>query len=100
MIYEQIKDGLLAVLKAPRHPPDPPAGSPESVQVFRAAPNFLRYQVDMWGLGFAAGIVGELILFVVLHGQGKMGWVGLVLGYLVLVVLPGGFRRVRQCCRL
>jgi len=55
VIYEQIRDELLTLLKAPRQPPDPPAGSRESVQVFRAAPNFLRYQVIMWGVGFGVG---------------------------------------------
>ena len=85
MIYEQVKDGLLTVLRAPRHPPDPPAGSRESVQVFRAAPNFLRYQIIMWGAGFGLGIFLELIMLAVGHGHEKTEWFELVAIYLVLV---------------
>jgi membrane protein YdbS with pleckstrin-like domain len=84
VIYEQIKDGLLTVLRAPRHPPDPPAGSRESVQIFRAAPNFLRYQIIMWGAGFAVGIFLELIMLAVGHGHEKTEWFELVAIYLVL----------------
>ena len=58
MIYERFKDRLLTLLKAPKQPPDPPAGSRGSVQIFRAAPNFLKYQMVVWGAGFVAGIVG------------------------------------------
>ncbi|MHC4129767.1 MAG: hypothetical protein ACYSUA_16695 [Planctomycetota bacterium] len=85
MIYEQIRDELLTFLKAPRQPPDPPAGSRESVQVFRAAPNFLRYQVVVWGAGFALGILAEVIFIVVGHGHEKLGWAELALGYVALV---------------
>ncbi len=84
MIYEQIKDGLLALLKAPRKPPDPPAGSRDSVQVFRAAPNFLKYQVVMWGGGFAVGIFAEFILLGVGHVLEKTEWFELMAIYIVL----------------
>jgi membrane protein YdbS with pleckstrin-like domain len=87
VIYEQIKDWLLTVLRAPRHPPDPPAGSRESVQIFRAAPNFLTYQIVMWGLGFAVGILAAIVFVVIgLVSTEKDSWVGLVLGYLTMVV--------------
>ena len=45
MIYEAVKGLLLAVLRAPAGPPDPPAGSPGSVQVFRASRNYLFYRL-------------------------------------------------------
>lgn len=67
MIYKRVKRHLLKWLKAPAHPPEPPAGSPESVEIFRAAPNFLRYRILLWGGGFAAGLIGEVILLVVEH---------------------------------
>jgi len=41
-------------------PPRPPAGSPDSIRVFRAAPGFYRYQLLRWGggqLGAAWGLV-------------------------------------------
>jgi membrane protein YdbS with pleckstrin-like domain len=85
VIYEQIKDRLLTVLRAPRQPPDPPAGSRESVQIFRAAPNFLTYQIVMWGAGFALGIFLELILLAFGHGHENTEWFELVAIYLVLV---------------
>ena len=84
MIYEHIKDWLLTVLRAPRRPPDPPAGSRESVQVFRAAPNFLRYQIIMWGAGFSLGLFVELIMLAVGHGSEKTGWFELMAVYIVL----------------
>ena len=56
MIYKRIRKVLLRLLKAPDHPPDPPAGSPESVRIFRAAPNFLKLRMLVWGAGFAAGL--------------------------------------------
>ncbi len=59
MIYEAIKDQLLALLKAPMRPPDPPAGSENSVQTFQADPNFLKLRLIVWGGGFAVGIFIE-----------------------------------------
>jgi membrane protein YdbS with pleckstrin-like domain len=84
VIYEQIRDELLTFLKAPRQPPDAPAGSRESVQVFRAAPNFLRYQIVMWGAGFAVGVFAEFILLAVAHAHEKTEWFELLAVYLVL----------------
>jgi membrane protein YdbS with pleckstrin-like domain len=85
VIYEQIKDGLLTVLRAPRQPPEPPAGSQESVQIFQAAPKFLTYQIVMWGAGFTVGIFLELLLLVFGHGHENTEWFELVAIYLVLV---------------
>ena len=45
MLYEAIKEPLLRLLQAPHHPPDPPLGSPESVQIFRAAPPYLTLEL-------------------------------------------------------
>jgi membrane protein YdbS with pleckstrin-like domain len=85
VIYEHIKEPLLALLKAPREPPEPPAGSRDSVQIFRAAPNFLKYQVVMWGAGFAFGILAELLLLAFGHGREKTEWFELAALYIVLV---------------
>lgn len=62
MIYHPLRNRLLRLLKAPTEPPDPPIGSSESVQVFRAAPNFLTYRKITWGLAFASGLVGTVVL--------------------------------------
>jgi membrane protein YdbS with pleckstrin-like domain len=79
VIYEQIKDQLLTLISAPRRPPEPPAGSTGSVQIFRAAPNFLRYQIVLWGLGFTAAFIGGGVLVVLGHRQND--WAGLLFGY-------------------
>ena len=44
-MYESIKEILLDLFRAPHQPPESPAGSPGSEQVFRASPQFLRYQI-------------------------------------------------------
>ena len=72
MIFKRIKPRLLRLLRAPTEPPEPPVGSPESVQTFRAAPNFLIYQIITWGLGFAVGLISE-IAFVVTQHAGSSG---------------------------
>ena len=82
MIYERFKDRLLDLRKAPQCPPDPPAGSPQSVQIFRAAPNFLKLQVLMWGIGFAVGLIGEIAFVVVGHTK-DVEWLELGLGYVL-----------------
>ena len=64
MIYEALKDRLLDLLKAPRHPPEPPVGSPGAVEVFRADPRFLALQMIVWGLGFLAALVAEVAFLV------------------------------------
>lgn len=53
-----------ALFRFLRIPPDPapPAGSPESVRVFRASRNYYRYNLVLWGLKQAGAIVG--IVFV------------------------------------
>ncbi len=48
MLYEACRGVVLRVLKTPLEPPEPPAGSHASVQVFRASPRFLTYRM----LGF------------------------------------------------
>lgn len=64
MIYPRIKGWLLEVLKAPHGPPEPPPGTPGSAEVFRAAPNFLRLRLLVWGGGFASAILIEIALVI------------------------------------
>ena len=74
MIFKRIKPPLLRLLRAPTEPPEPPIGSPESVQTFRAAPNFLTYQIITWGLGFAAGLISEIVFVVLAHTNESGAW--------------------------
>jgi len=92
MIYESIKDRLFSLIKAPTHPPEAPAGSQGSIQTFRAAPNFLRMQLIIWGLGFAGAIVGELIflgveLFLTHGDRDRTGELALAALLLVITVV-------------
>ncbi len=89
-MYQAIKRPLLDVLKAPLQPPDPPAGSPGSVQTFRAAPRFLTYQVLIWGGGFAAAMVFALIMTFSGHFGDDDDTRSIVLGYVLLVLSIGG----------
>ena len=86
MIYKPVKTLLLKLLKAPTKPPDPPIGSPDSVEVFRASPNFLKYQIIFWGIGLAAGLIGEAIFTYAAHSTADGSWPGAVLGYGVLAI--------------
>ena len=82
MIFKRIKPPLLRLLRAPTEPPEAPIGSPESVQIFRAAPNFLTYQIIIWGLGFAVGLIGEIVGIVKFTDEGG-SWMGVALGFAV-----------------
>ncbi|MBI2933486.1 MAG: PH domain-containing protein [Planctomycetes bacterium] len=65
MIYNLFKGTLLRFLRAPADPPAAPAGSPGSVQVFRAAPNFLRYRLLLMMLGTVFVGLGEVAFLLV-----------------------------------
>ena len=92
MIYQAIKGRLFALIKAPTEPPDPPAGSQGSIQTFRAAPNFLKMQLIVWGLGFAGAILGELIfigveLFVTRGDDDRTGMIALAVALLLITIV-------------
>jgi membrane protein YdbS with pleckstrin-like domain len=57
-MYKLFKGLLLALLKAPATPPPPPAGSPDSIRTFRAAPNFLKYKVIVLWAGLFIPLLG------------------------------------------
>jgi len=65
-MYERIKSALLRILRVPSEP-RPPAGSPGSLVVFRAARNFYRYRIALWALKQGLGIVG-FVAFLVVFG--------------------------------
>jgi membrane protein YdbS with pleckstrin-like domain len=72
MLYEALKETLLQLLQAPEHPPEPPLGSPGSVQVFRASPRYLTLQLIRHFGSMGTALVFELI------------------GWAAIVPLPGG----------
>ena len=43
-MYDLLRDVLCALLRVPTAPPEPPQGSHQSIQIFRAAPKFIPYR--------------------------------------------------------
>jgi len=65
-LYNQLKGLVLALLRCPSEPPEPPTGSHDSVQVFRAAPAYLRYRILMMWVGLVPVLLIETVVAVVL----------------------------------
>jgi uncharacterized membrane protein YdbT with pleckstrin-like domain len=63
---EKLKSLLLRLLKVPPEP-QAPAGSPGSVKVFRAAPNFYKLKLLLWGLRQVSGLLGIIAFLVFWH---------------------------------
>jgi len=57
---------IIRVLRVPPEP-DNPLGEHGSLRVFRAAPNFFKYNLIMWGIGQAIAIIGSIIGLVLFH---------------------------------
>ena len=56
-MFEWVKARVLRLMRVP-HEPDPPAGAPGSVRIFRAGANHYRLRVLRWYFGQAGAIVG------------------------------------------
>ncbi|MBI2949484.1 MAG: PH domain-containing protein [Verrucomicrobia bacterium] len=90
-MLDRLKSLVLAVCKVPPEP-EPPAGSPGSVRIFRAARNFYKLSLIKWGLTQAAAVIG--IIVVVWFGFGQQvfpsrAWVGGVFRVLEMFALAG-----------
>jgi membrane protein YdbS with pleckstrin-like domain len=59
---EQIKSVLLQVLRVPAEP-TPPAGAPESINIFRASRNYYLLNLLKWGFAQVMTFLGIAILF-------------------------------------
>lgn len=97
MIYRLLRSSLLAVLKAPTAPPDAPAGSTGSVDVFRASPRYLAYRL-LW-IALLAGMLVLVTLGVVLaalaNGERPAAALAVSAGLLVLGLLALAYFFVR-----
>jgi len=60
-MHERFKAIVLRLLKVPAEP-QAPAGSPGSVKVFRAAPNFYKLKLILWSLRQVSGLIGIIIV--------------------------------------
>jgi uncharacterized membrane protein YdbT with pleckstrin-like domain len=90
-MLDALKSLVLAVCKVPPEP-EPPAGSPGSVRIFRAARNFYKLSLLKWGFAQVGALVG---IFAVLwfdlgqHVPGSRAWVGGVFRVLEMFALAG-----------
>lgn len=65
-MLDSLKRILLEWLKVPAEP-HPPAGSPGSIRVFRASPNYYRLQLIKWAFSQLTILVGLLVVWVAWH---------------------------------
>lgn len=59
-MFDSIRTRVLQLFRVP-HDPDPPAGAPGSVRVFRAARNFYKLRLLRWGVGQLAAVAGIVV---------------------------------------
>jgi uncharacterized membrane protein YdbT with pleckstrin-like domain len=71
LIYESLRSFALTVLRAPKDPPEPPAGTHASIEVFRASPRFLTYRLLLFfiGLGLASVLVVGFAISALASGE-------------------------------
>jgi membrane protein YdbS with pleckstrin-like domain len=60
-MMDRIRALLLRLMKVPPEP-EPPAGAPESIQVFRAGRNYYRLLLVQWAFGQAFAVIAILAL--------------------------------------
>lgn len=70
-IYQALRAPLLRLVKAPSGPPEAPAGSHASLQIFRASPRFLTYRLVLLGIGAVIGALtlGVSLIAVLVAGE-------------------------------
>lgn len=57
---DRLRQLVLRVFRVPAEP-EPPAGDPASLRVFRAAPRYFRYKLIGWALGQLGTLIGLLV---------------------------------------
>jgi len=83
-MYELMKDLLLDLFRAPKGPPDPPAGTEASIATFRASTQYLIYQYLMLMAGmFVLSVLFGFIGIAILMNEASLG----ILLSLILVIL-------------
>ena len=90
-MYNQFRNGCERLLRIPP-PPGPPPGDERSTRIFRAAPNYYRYLLFLWGLK-TAGMLMIALLVVVPLFLGAAAWSSGNGGpepWLVALVIVGG----------
>ena len=67
-MHEKLKAIVLRLLKVPPEP-QVPAGSPGSLKVFRAAPNFYKLKLFLWLLRQVSGLIGVIVFLIFWHSM-------------------------------
>jgi hypothetical protein len=65
-MFDSVRTRVLRLFRVP-HDPDPPAGAPGSVRIFRAARNFYKLRLLRWGIGQIAALAGIVFSLVLLE---------------------------------
>ena len=65
-MFSHIRSAVIKLFKVPPEP-ELPAGSPGSVRTFRAAPNFFKLRLLIWGARQLAGVFGLIVVLVAWH---------------------------------
>ena len=91
-MHEGFKALVLRLLKVPSEP-EAPAGSPGSVKVFRAAPNFYKLKLFLWATHNVIGLT-VIVVFLMVFWFGPMGrrvptGVGLIFEVVELIGFAG-----------
>jgi hypothetical protein len=71
-MLERVRALVLRLLRVPAEP-QPPAGDPASVRVFRAAPNYFRVRLALWALRQVLALLG-IVFWLVAVGYGRAQW--------------------------
>lgn len=89
-MYEPAKRALFRLLRVPAEPEDP-LGAGDSLLVFRAAPNYLRYKLVVWGIRWLVALPGLIItaagFAAVANEAGDQGCIQAFLFFLTFLVL-------------
>ena len=65
-MFEHLRTPVLRLFRVP-HDPEPPAGAPGSIRVFRAASNFYKLRLLAWAAGQLAALAGILFSLMLLE---------------------------------
>lgn len=59
-MFDPLRDRVLRFMRVPREP-EPPAGAPGSVKVFRAGRNFYKLKLTGWAIGQVGALIGIIV---------------------------------------
>lgn len=87
MLYQATKSLCLWAFKAPNEPPEPPAGSHASVQIYRASPRFLSYRLLGFWIAFAVVWIGLWVMLLAGLFEGEAAVIAVAIGLMLVVAI-------------